>query len=80
MDKVTSERFWRFLLVLRQVCLMLAGWIEKETNTKGTATGLLRSNTDPELSPLQFRNLTDAELDDLADRLEKRMLTRTNPH
>lgn len=79
MDKSNADKFHRFLLVIRQACLLIAGWVEGETNTRGAATGELRSSTDPEGSPLQFRMLTDKEMDDIAARVAKH-LTQTRTH
>lgn len=77
MDKVASNSFYRFLLVIRQACLLIAGWIESETNTRGAALGELRGSTDPLQSPLQFRKLTDEEMDAIAARISKRMAPDT---
>lgn len=72
-DKVAINSYYRFLLVIRQACLLIAGWVESETNTRGAALGELRSSTEPNESPLQFRNLTEAELEAIADRVAKKM-------
>lgn len=80
MDKGSANSFYRFLLVIRQACLLIAGWIESETNTRGAATGELRSSTDPEGSPLQFRRLTDEEMNAIADRISKRAMAQTLQH
>lgn len=79
MDRGNADKFHRFLLVIRQAFLLIVGWIESETNTRGSATGALRSSTDPEGSPLQFRMLTDKEMDDIAARVAKH-LTQTRTH
>lgn len=75
MDKTASDRFYRFLLVIRQACLLIAGWVESETNTRGAALGELKSSTDHETSPLQFRKLTDDEIDLIVERLQRATLT-----
>lgn len=74
----TKERsmFIRFLFVIRQACLMIAAWIESETNTKQKGMSEMRFTTDPFEAPLQFRSLTEEELDAIADRITKRVLTR----
>lgn len=82
MDKVSSDRFYRFLLVIRQACLLIAGWVESETNTKGSAMGAMRASTEPTEAPLQFRKLTDEEMDVIADKVAKRItnsMLRTRP-
>ena len=79
MDKVVADRFMRFLLVIRQACLLIAGWVESETNTRGKATGELRTTTDPEQAPLQFRRLTDDELESIAERVHKKVLHAMKP-
>lgn len=77
MDKAANDRFMRFLFVIRQVCLMIAAWVEGETNTKQKGMSEMRSTTDPAEAPLQFRKLSEAEIDAIADQVMKKVAARS---
>lgn len=76
MNDQNNDRFTRFLLVIRQAFLLVVGWIEGETNTRGKAASELRVATDIHTAPLQFRHLTEKELDEIANRVANKVLTR----
>jgi hypothetical protein len=78
MNDPMNDRFMRFLTVFRQAILMISGWIESETGTKGKAMSELRSTTDIQSAPLQFRSLTEDELDEIATRVTNKVLTKLN--
>lgn len=75
MNHEHADRARRFMLVVRRACLMIAAWVEAETGTRGNAEATARLWPDDD-TPLQFRELTDSEIERLAEALRARSLTR----
>jgi hypothetical protein len=78
MNDPMNDRFMRFLTVLRQAFLMVCAWIESETGTQGKGGSGLRATTEIKEAPLQFRTLTEGEIDKIAERVTNKVLTKLN--
>lgn len=75
-DAATNDRWKRFMLVIRQACLMVAAHVERETGAPHKAIAALREGG-PEAAPMQYRELTDDECRRIAEHLPVRRLLPT---
>lgn len=74
-----NDRHKRFMLVVRQACLMIAAFVETETGAPGKATAALAAVDRPDEAPLQYRRLTDEECQRIAAHVGKRVTALDKP-